>query len=151
MSFYKTDSEGKIIRNRVKLKFTKEDYDNSIVEQSHKDEVNINNIVKKHGMELIAKVAALQKFEFDDVTGNDFQESMNAILKAKETFSQVPSAIRKQFDNDPAKFMDFVYNPDNKDALVEMGLAEKTPVMEPLQVSVVNTEPPPVETPPVGE
>jgi phage internal scaffolding protein len=150
MSFYKTDSEGKVVRNRVKLIFTKEDYDNSIVEQSHKDEVNINNIVKKHGMELISKVAALQKFEFDDVTGNDFQESMNAIIKAKDTFQSVPSSIRKQFDNDPAKFMDFVYNPDNQDKLVEMGLAEKTPVMEPLQVTVVNTEPPPVETPPEG-
>jgi hypothetical protein len=150
MSFYKTDSNGNIIRNRVKLVFTQEDYDNSIVEQSHKDEVNINNIVKKHGMELIGKVAALQKFEFDDVTGNDFQESMNAIIKARDTFESVPSSIRKQFDNDAAKFMDFVYNPDNQDKLIEMGLAEKTPVMEPLQVTVVNSEPPPVETPPEG-
>jgi hypothetical protein len=127
-----------------------EDGEEVRVEQHHKDEVNINNIVRKHGIELISKVAALQSFEFDDVTGNDFQESMNAMLKAKDTFEQVPSKIRKQFDNNPAKFLDFVYNPDNQDKLVEMGLAEKTPVMEPLQVTVVNPEPPPAETPPEG-
>jgi len=116
------------------------------VEQSHKDEVNINNIVKRAGgMELIAKVNALKQFEFDDVTGNDFQESMNAIIKARDTFEQVPSEIRKQFDNDPAKFMDFVHNPENAQALIDMGLSkapEEVPVM---QVEVVNHP----ETPPV--
>jgi phage internal scaffolding protein len=146
--FSKIGKDGKVIRNRVKLVFTQEDYDNCLVEQSHKENVNINNIIKKHGVELLSKIAALQEIQFDDVTGNDFQESMNAILKAKETFEKVPSEIRKKFDNDPAKFLDFVYNPENQDELVKMGLAEATPVMEPLQVQVINPEPAPTETPP---
>jgi len=116
------------------------------VEQSHKDEVNINNIVKRAGgMELIAKVNALTQFEYDDVTGNDFQESMNAIIKARDTFDQVPSEIRKQFDNDPAKFMDFVHNPDNSDALIEMGLKKAPEVISPIEVVVTNPETPPAE------
>jgi phage internal scaffolding protein len=148
MAFLKQNVE----RKRVTIDCQKaiEEGEEVRVEQHHKEEVNINNIVKRHGMDLINKIAALQQFEFDDVTGNDFQESMNAIIKAKDTFQQVPSNIRKKFGNDPAKFMDFVYNPENQDKLVEMGLAEKTPVMEPLQVTVVNPEPPPVETPPEG-
>jgi len=116
------------------------------VEQSHKDEVNINNIVKRAGgMELIAKVNALTQFEYDDVTGNDFQESMNAIIKARDTFDQVPSAIRKQFDNDPAKFMDFVHNPVNSDSLIEMGLKKAPEVIPPIEVVVKNPETPPAE------
>jgi len=115
------------------------------VEQSHKDEVNINNIVKRAGgMELVAKVAALQEFQYDDVTGNDFQESMNALIKARDTFQNVPKEIRKRFDNDPARFMDFVHNPDNRDELINMGLMNAPEVVTPVEVVVTN----PPETPP---
>ena len=147
MPFRKYDSKGKQIRNRVTTDCQQaiKDGEEVMVEQSHKSEVDINNIVKKHGADLIGKIAALQQWTYDDVTGNDFQESMNALIKARDTFDQVPSEIRKQFDNDPAKFMDFVHNPDNKDRMVELGLAHKDPVVDPVQVVVTN----PVETPPV--
>jgi phage internal scaffolding protein len=123
-----------------------EDGEEVRVEQSHKDEVNINNIVRKHAgnLELITKVGQLQKFVFDDVTGNDFQESMNAIIKARDTFNNVPSEIRKRFGNDPAAFMDFVHNADNNNQLIEWGLMNPPePAPEPVQVAVVNQETPP--------
>lgn len=147
MSFRTFDDNGEVVRKRVTLDCQKavEDGEKIMVEQSHKDMVDINNIVKRHGVDMIAKVAALQEWRYDDVTGNDFQESMNAILRAKDTFNSVPSEIRKQFDNDPAKFMDFVHNPDNQEELVNMGLANP-PVPEPEPVAVVVTNPP--ETPP---
>jgi phage internal scaffolding protein len=142
MAFRKYDVEG----NQLGLDKGGHVFEETKTEQSHKAEVDINNIVKRAGnMELIAKVNALQNFVYDDVTGNDFQESMNAILRAKEAFSSVPSGIRKQFDNDPAKFMDFVHNPDNNDKLVEMGLANAPEVEKPIEVVVTN----PPETPPV--
>jgi phage internal scaffolding protein len=143
MSFYKRDVDGNVIRNRVILVIPEDE--EVRVEQSHKDEVNINNIVRKHGLELIAKTQALQELRFDDVVGNDFQESMNMLLKAKESFESVPSEIRKRFDNDPAKFMDFVHNGDNKDEMVKLGLMRpEDPAPEPIQVVMVN----PQETPP---
>jgi phage internal scaffolding protein len=142
MSFRKYDVDG----NQLGLDKGGHVFEETKTEQSHKAEVDINNIVKRAGnMELIAKVNALQNFVYDDVTGNDFQESMNAILRAKEAFSSVPSGIRRQFDNDPAKFMDFVHNPDNADKLVEMGLANAPEVEKPIEVVVTN----PPETPPV--
>jgi len=117
------------------------------VEQSHKDEVNINNIVKRAGgMELIAKVNALKDWKFDDVTSNDFQENMNAIIKARDTFADVPSEIRKKFDNDPAKFMDFVRNPENIQAMIDLGLSKAPEEVPIAQVEVVNLP----ETPPVN-
>lgn len=146
MPFHRYDEDNKIIRKRVVLDCQKaiEDGETIRVEQSHKDEVNINNIVKKHGVDLVTKVAALQAFQFDDVTGNDFQESMNAIIKARDTFESVPSDIRKRFGNDPAAFMDFVHNPDNNDQLIQWGMKNPPePPPEPIKVAVVDQGTPP--------
>jgi len=141
--FRKYDIDG----NQIGLDKGGHVFEETKTEQSHKSEVDINNIVARHGTELIAKIASLQKFTYDDVTGNDFQESLNAIIKAKESFSLVPSEIRKHFDNDAAKFMDYIHNPDNKDQLVSWGLMEPEQVIQPMHV-IVDT-PPSVETPPV--
>jgi len=146
MAFYKTDANGEIIRNRVQLTIPEDE--EIRVEQSHKDEVNINNIVKRHGMDLIAKTAALQQFKYDDNPNNDFQETMNAILKAEKSFSSVPSEIRKQFDNDPAKFMDFIHNADNQQQLIDWGLAKAPETPQPIEVVVTNQ---PETPPPSGE
>ena len=141
MSFYKTDSQNEIIRNRVKCEAPEDE--ETRVEQSHKDEVNINNIVKRHGMDLIAKTAALQQFTFDDNPNNNFQETMNAILKAQESFDSVPKEIRREFDNNPAKFLDFIHNEDNKQQLIDWGLAKAPePTPPPVKVEITNPEPP---------
>jgi len=147
MSFYKTNEKSEVIRKRVQLKIPKDEVIR--VEQSHKDEVNINNIVKRHGMDLIAKTSALQQFKYDDNPNNNFQETMNMILKAQDSFSSVPSDIRKQFDNDPAKFMDFIHNGDNQEQLIEWGLAKAPPeTPQPIEVVVTNQ---PETPPPTGE
>jgi len=146
MSFYKTNDKGELIRKRVQLSIPEDEVIR--VEQSHKDEVNINNIVKRHGMDLIAKTAALQQFTYDDNPNNDFQETMNMILKAEKSFSSVPSEIRKQFDNDPAKFMDFIHNGDNQQQLIDWGLAKAPETPQPIEVVVINQ---PETPPPSGE
>jgi phage internal scaffolding protein len=144
MTFRKYDVDG----NQLGIDSGAHVFEESKTEQSHKSEVDINNIVKRAGArELIAKVNSLQEWTYDDVTNNDFQEAMNAIIKARDTFTSVPSAIRKQFDNDPAKFMDFVRNPDNQSELVEMGLATAPVETGPIEVVVTNQPETPTETP----
>lgn len=137
MAFIKYDDKGKQIRKRVTVQCTLEE---GKTEQSHVQEVDINNIIKKHGADYIKKINGLREWVYDDVTGNDFQESMNAIIKARETFADVPLEIRKQFDHDPIKMLDFVRNPENADKLVEMGLAHPPVPDEPIQVIVTNPE-----------
>ena len=143
--FRKTNEKGEVIRNRVQLVIPEDEIIR--VEQSHKDEVNINNIVKRHGLDLIAKTAALQQFQFDDNPNNDFQETMNAILKAQDSFSSVPSDIRKQFDNNPAQFMDFIHNPENQQQLIDWGLASAPETPQPVEVVVTNQPETPPPTP----
>jgi hypothetical protein len=146
MSFYKYDNEGNVIRNRVTIDCQKavEEGEEIRVEQSHVKEVNINNIVRKYGADLVQNVQHLQNLVFDDVTTNDFQENMNMLLQAKERFDAMPDKIRKRFDYQPAMFMDFIRNPDNKEEMYDLGLAKKPVQPLPVQVAVVS-EP---ETPP---
>lgn len=143
MSFTKI-RDGVQVRNRVTLDTGTE----TIVEQSHKAEVDINNIVKRAGnAELIAKVSQMQNFVYDDVTNNDFQEMMNQMIKAKESFSSVPSELRKKFGNDAAAFMDFVHDKDNEQQLIDWGLANPPePPVAPIEVAVVSSPETPPET-----
>lgn len=117
------------------------------VEQNHKAETDINNIVKKHAgnLELVQKNSELVEFNMDNIPTNDFQEMMTIMVKAKQAFESVPSKIRAQFDHDPAKYMDFVRNPENKETLIEMGLAHAPEAVDnsPIEVIVTNQEPPP--------
>lgn len=141
MSFRKYDENGVQIRKRSVIQCTQEE---GKTEQTHVQDVDINNIIKKHGADYIKKINGLREWVYDDVTGNDFQESMNAIIKARETFADVPLQIRKQFDHDPIKMLDFVRNPANADRLVEMGLAHPPPPADkPIEVVVTNPEAPP--------
>lgn len=143
MGFAIYDKNGKIKRNAVILDCSD---DPLITEQSHKAEVDINNIIRRHGVDMIAKTAAMQapNMRFDDVTGNDFQEAMNIILKAEDSFMQLPSKIRKEFNNNPAEFLDFVQNPENQDRMIELGLAEAPPVPE----APPGPDPAPADPPP---
>lgn len=140
MSFYKYDPKGNKIRNRVTLDCSGDD---PITEQQHIKEVNINNIVKRHGMDVIAKTAQMMSpsMRFDDVTGNDFQEAMLKVTQANNEFLKMPSELRAKFDNNPALFLDYVQNPDNIESLYDMGLAERPSPIEPIKVDVVTPAP----------
>lgn len=139
MGFIRYDEDGNPKGLRVSVDCSE---DEIIVEQSHKEEVNINSIIKRHGIDLVTKVANLRssEYQFDDVTGNDFQEAMNIVIKAQDTFQNLPHQVRDKFDNSPAKFLDFVQNPDNNDKMVEMGLAHPPPPPPPVVAENVTPE-----------
>lgn len=110
-------------------------------EQSHKAEVDINAIIKKHGIDMIAKTSKVIQLKYDDNPDNDFQETMNMLIKANQSFESLPSQIRRRFANDPAQFMDFVHNKDNQEEMYNMGLADRPEPEEesnPIEVTIVN-------------
>lgn len=59
---------------------------------------------------------------YSDVRGADFQQALNVVANAQELFSELPSSWRKRFDNDPAVFLEFVNNPDNRQEALKLGL-----------------------------
>lgn len=97
--------------------------DRSRTKQSHKQECDINSIVRQfentgmieHRREYEGSYAEFEEF--------DFHEAMNIVAAATEMFETVPAKIRKRFSNDPAEFLDFVQKPENREQMYEMGLA----------------------------
>lgn len=91
-------------------------------DQSFAAECDINTIMAKYQSTGELPVLNQAEAQWLDVTGMDFQEHMNFILEAEDMFAQLPSSIRDRFGNDPAAFLDFTSDPENKTELARMGL-----------------------------
>lgn len=119
-----------------------------MTKQSHKKECDVNLLMARYQKSGVVTHRNNWEPQYDDATGVDFQVAMNLVISSREMFQELPSQVRKEFDNDPAKFMDFVNNPENGEKMVEMGLANPKPEPEPpIEVVVKNQPPAPSETP----
>lgn len=143
--FNKIDENGEVIRRRTTIdcQSAVAAGEKTYVEQSHARETNLNEIVKKHGISRLALTQQASELVFDDVTTNDFQESMNLIIKGREIFNQLSSEERYEFKNSPEIYLDYVHNPANKDALIERGwMKAPPPPDQPIKVEIANPETP---------
>lgn len=113
----------------------------SRAKQSMADECDINKIMKKLDKNgILEHVSAITAQYLDVSNPMDYQEAMQVVIGASEMFLGLPAAIRASFDNDAATFLNFIEDPANEDAAIEMGLLPAKPVPP--------AEPPPVEPPP---
>lgn len=94
----------------------------SLAKQSFADECDINTIVRNFGLtgELPSDVRAPQYGDFTGVM--DYQSALNAVIAADEAFMQMPAEVRSRFHNDPAAFVDFCSNENNREEMARMGL-----------------------------
>lgn len=111
-------------------------------EQCHKELCDIKRIVARHDQDGAFDHINKSIIQYGDYTEvNEFQESLNLVIKAQENFDGLPSAVRDRFANDPGKFYEFATNPKNQDELIRMGLAD-APIVEeklaPIEVVVTN-------------
>lgn len=101
----------------------------SVTKQSFAKQCDINHIMARYRKTGLVDHVSQFKGDYSDLTDvPSYQEAMNKIILAKDCFSSLPSDIRKHFDNDPAQFLAFVSDPNNVDAMVEMGLATRREV-----------------------
>lgn len=80
---------------------------------------------------------------YDFVGMPDLQDAMASMMQAEDAFMSLPAIVRKEFDNDAVRFVEYASNGDNLAKLREWGLAppEKAPDA-PMRVEVVNPSPP---------
>lgn len=106
-------------------------------DQSFKDDADINTIMARYQstgeMPLINEAYP----QYLDVTEQDFQEHMNVIAGANQLFAELPSKIRDRFGNDPAAFLGFVSDEDNRHEMARMGL-----LSDDIARSLLNPPPP---------
>jgi len=124
------------------------DHVRSVTKQSFAAEADINNIMQRYSKTgvlvdptTINNGRVPQYGDFSD--GADYLSIQNRIALAQQSFDALPSNIRTRFGNNPAKLIDFMADPANLDACVEMGLVEAP------DTAPVEPEPPAVPEPPV--
>lgn len=92
----------------------------SLTQQQFTDECDVNRIVRSHGF----TPADISQMRFADVSEVvSYEEALQTVRKAQESFSALPADVRARFDNDPAQFVNFIDNSANAEELVKMGLA----------------------------
>ncbi len=146
MSIQTKQVERKIVRHGgpytpVRIKFAK----TGRTKQSMKDECDINKIMEKY--QKTGAIAHVNKHqsEYGFATSEDFASAMRTCTIAQEMFDDLPSSIRRRFANNPAAFLDFVQDANNKKEGQDLGLWPKDPP-EPGETKQTQN-PPPLDEP----
>jgi phage internal scaffolding protein len=79
-----------------------------LTEQSSKDECDINKIIAKYPARVIESKMKYDEAKFADVSGIDFQNSLNLVKEVESNFLKLPVDIRNTFQNSPEKYLDFL-------------------------------------------
>lgn len=128
-----------------KTKLPAKEFPATLTKQNHRNECNINYIMAKFQKTGIITHRTKYELQYDDVSGVDFQTAMNMVKEGESMFAELPSKERKSFGNDPAKFLEWINNPENQDEMIKRGYATDTrePEQAPIPVQITN----PPETP----
>lgn len=101
------------------------DDDGNIVyftEQSHKDRCEINKIIRKYDQNGIINHVSKFEAQYGDVSGIEFKSAQDKVLNAKKMFNELPSHIRKRFENSPAKLLSFMDDANNREEAIKLGI-----------------------------
>ncbi len=95
-------------------------------QQHHKDECDINVILERFGKTGQLPVNAISG-NYGDFSGvHDYHTAMNAIIASESEFAALSGQLRARFDNEPAKLIEFLDNPNNKAEAEKLGLINPT-------------------------
>lgn len=116
----------------------------SLAVQASKDECDINTIINKY-LRTGEPPGQRTGVYMDAAQFGDLHTAMNTVIEAENMFMALPADIRKHFDNDPVKLVEFCSDPSNLTEAVRLGLAiprQQTPSSaSPVQGEKAGTEP----------
>lgn len=107
--------------------------------QSEKDNCDINVIMNRYatcGTPLPYRIDGIEPVYADVSELGDYMENFQRCKQAEEMFNALPSALRKELDNNPANLIPFIQDEKNKERCYEYGLLNK-PIMEAPKAPVV--------------
>lgn len=96
----------KVIGGKKQLVNTGEKTDTYSIIQSHRDECDVENIIKRAAIGDVRGLTA-KKPMFEDVTTTpkDMMEAMNTMLRAEAAFSALPKEERAKYNNSVEEFI----------------------------------------------
>ncbi len=90
--------------------------------QSMAAECDINNIMRGYSKTGAISHFAKHSASYGFCDAVSFHEAATIIKTAETMFLDLPSALRNKFEQDPAKFLAFVQDPENLEEMSELGL-----------------------------
>lgn len=102
------------------------DFEPTLTVQASKDETDINHIVNRYlRTGVLPEVNQGIYADISELT--DLRDAIHLVNDAQQAFLELPAEIRRRFDNDPVKLVEFAQNPNNQAEAYAMGLAQKPP------------------------
>lgn len=97
----------------------------SMTRQEFKDEADINVLMANYERKGVMPYFPAREPVYLDWTQmpQSLLEFHEFIAQADEDFMRLPAVVRKEFDNDPYRFVEFASDPGNIDQLRQWGLA----------------------------
>ncbi|WNK12806.1 MAG: internal scaffolding protein [Microvirus sp.] len=96
--------------------------DQTLTQQHMKDECDINVLVKRFVVTGEIPTMTMPPMQGDFTDAPTYQDALNLMVAANQSFMQQPADIRARFDHDPGKFVNFCSDEKNRDELRRMGL-----------------------------
>lgn len=90
--------------------------------QEFKDDADINSIMRKFQKTGVINHSAKYQPVYGETSPLTYHESMNVIKAADTMFFELPSSLRKKFENSATKFLEFVQDEKNFEEAQELGL-----------------------------
>lgn len=92
--------------------------------ESFRDECDINNILRRfRDKGQVPTNVKTNPVYLDTSNIGDYQQSLNVVIKAKESFDSLPAKVKERFHNDPWSFLNFASDARNIQEMVSLGLA----------------------------
>lgn len=109
----------------------------TLCQQQWQASCNVNNIMKKYKKTgTVTHVRNATAGVYQDLTKMpSYEEAVQTVTRAEQAFQEVPALVRKRFDNNPQKMIDFLNDPKNQDEAIKLGLAKLKPV-DPVVVEI---------------
>lgn len=95
-------------------------YDDGRTKQSFKDETDINKILQR--AQKAGTLSHLERYQpqYGDFSDFDFQTAQLKLAQGAEIFDRLPAEIRKEFNQSPAEFFQYVNDPAKADKLRQL-------------------------------
>lgn len=106
------------------LDVSSENLEPSKTQQHFKEELDVNNIMKKYDDRINAVPFSNGGMYADFSEIQDFQGMLSTVQHAQDAFASLPAQTRKRFGNDPSLLLEFLQDSNNYDEGVKLGLLQ---------------------------